>query len=257
MRNISAVIIAQDEADRLEACVASCRSFADEVVVVDGGSRDGTPDLARSLGCAVYENEWPGYGPQRNFGAERAAHDWVFWIDADEIVSGALAAAIRDWKLDGRSGPSAFAVERVGDFWGRWLFGASEWLVRLYDRRGGGVSDVVVHEEVEVAGETGRLAGRLWHYGFRSLSDHVVRFDRYTTLEAEKAWGMGRRFSLWRLLWRPPARLAQMLFLRGMYREGAAGLAVCALWVQYEAMRELKLREMAWRERGEEHDAAA
>ena len=83
MPAVSVVIIAKEEVDRLESCVASCQSFADEIVVIDGGSEDGTPGLARSLGCAVYENDWPGYGPQRNFGAEHAANDWIFWIDAD------------------------------------------------------------------------------------------------------------------------------------------------------------------------------
>jgi glycosyltransferase involved in cell wall biosynthesis len=256
MPDVSAVIIARDEADRLESCVVSCRQFADEIVVVDGGSEDGTPDLARRLGCVVYENEWPGYGPQRNFGAERAANDWIFWIDADEVVGADLAAAIGEWKAGGEDGARTLAVERVGDFMGRWLFGAAEWLVRLYDRRSCRIAEVEVHESVEGGGEPARLSGRLWHYGYRSLSDHVVRFDRYTTLEARKAWGEGRRFSFWRLLWRPPARVVQMLLLRRMYREGAAGMAVCALWFEYEAMRELKLRELAWRERGEEHDAA-
>lgn len=255
MPAVSVVIIAKDEVERLESCVTSCRPFADEVVVVDGGSEDGTVELARSLDCAVYENDWPGYGPQRNFGAERAANDWIFWVDADEIVGAELAASIADWKIDVPGEAGAFAVERVGDFMGRWLFGASEWLVRLYDRRSCRVTDAIVHEAVEGCGKPGRLRGHLWHYGFRSISDHVVRFDRYTTLEAEKALAAGRRFRLWRLLWRPPARLVQFLFRRRMYREGAAGLAVCALWVEYEAMRELKLRELEWRERGERHDA--
>lgn len=255
MLGVSAVIIAKDEVERLEPCVAACQVFADEVVVVDGGSADGTQELARRLGCVVYENKWPGYGPQRNFGAERASHDWIFWVDADEIVGAELAAAILAWKADPSTGPAALSVERVGDFMGRWLYGASEWLVRLYDRRACRIADVVVHESVEGCENPARLPGRLWHYGFRSLSDHAVRFDRYTTLEAEKAWGRGRRFSLWRLFWRPPARLLEVLFGRRMYREGAAGLAVCVLWVEYEVMRELKLRELAWRERGEKHDA--
>jgi glycosyltransferase involved in cell wall biosynthesis len=254
MRGVSAVIIAQDEAERLESCVDSCRAFADEIVVVDGGSEDGTPELARSLGCVVYENPWPGYGRQRNFGAERAAHDWIFWIDADEVVGADLATSISDWKGGSPDAGHAFAVERVGDFMGRWLFGAAEWLVRLYDRTSCRISEVPVHEEVEGGGEPARLSGRLWHHGFRSISDHVVRFDRYTGLEAEKAWQRGRRFSLWRMLWRPPARLLQRFFLQRMYREGVAGLAVCALWAEYEVMRELKLRELAWIDQGRPRD---
>ncbi len=256
MPPVSAVIITKDEAERLEACVTSCRAFATEVVVVDGGSSDGTVDLARRLGCAVFENPWPGFGAQRNFGATRAGHDWIFWIDADEVVGGELAAALRLWSDGPDDGPRAFAVERVGDFMGRWLFGASEQLVRLYDRRVCSVTEVAVHEEVISPAATGKLGGRLWHFGFRSLSDHAKRFDTYTTLEAEKAWEAGRRYSRLRLLWRPPARLFHTLFRRCMYREGAVGVAVAALWFQYEIMRELKLRERAWRESGRHHEPA-
>lgn len=251
---VSAVIIAKDEAQRLRACVESCAPFADEVVVVDSGSTDGTVELARELGCVVIENEWPGFGAQRNVGAVRAANDWIFWIDADEVVGGDLATAIAAWKQGPDSGPRAFEVERVGDFMGRWIEGGAEWMVRLYDRRACKVTDVAVHEAVEGFTESGRLPGRLWHYGFRSLSDHVRRFDGYTTLEAEKAAAAGRRFSYLRLLWRPPARFVQMLLLRRMYRNGAAGLAICVLWFEYEAMRELKLRERAWLEKGAPHD---
>ena len=256
MLDVSAVIITKDEAERLESCVRSCRPFADEIVVVDSGSSDGTPELARSLGCAVFEAQWLGFGPQRNFGAERASHDWIFWIDADEVVSVDLAAAISIWKAAQSAQPTALDVERIGDFMGRWLHGASERLVRLYDRRACRITEVPVHEEVEGCAVPGQLPGRLWHYGFRSLSDHIARFDRYTTLEAEKAWAKGRRFSFLRLLWRPPARLLKTLFGRGMYREGIAGLAVCALWVEYEVMRELKLWELAWQDRGGAHDLA-
>jgi glycosyltransferase involved in cell wall biosynthesis len=254
MPAISVAIIAKDEAERLRPCVESCRPFADEVVVIDSGSSDGTQALARELGCVVVESEWKGYGPQRNVAAANAAHDWIFWIDADEVVDAELAASIGAWKAGSGAGPSAFEVERVGDFFGRWMPGAAEKMTRLYDRRVCRVSDDVVHERVIGCGAPGPLTGRLWHFGFRSLSDHTVRFDRYTTLESEKAWDGGARFSWFRLLWRPPARFLHVLFRRGMYREGAAGVAIAFLWLQYDAMSELKLREREWARKGRPHD---
>jgi glycosyltransferase involved in cell wall biosynthesis len=255
MPAISVAIIAKDEAERLRACVESCRAFADEVVVVDSGSSDGTQALARELGCAVFESEWRGYGPQRNVAAAHATHDWIFWIDADEVVGDALAASLAAWKTGAGERPSAFTVERVGDFLGRWVPGAAERMTRLYDRRACRVSDDVVHERVIGCEAAGDLSGRLWHYGFRSISDHTVRFDRYTTLEAEKAWSSGARFSWSRLLLRPPARFLHVLFRRRMYREGAAGFAIAFLWLYYDATRELKLREREWELKGRPHDS--
>jgi glycosyltransferase involved in cell wall biosynthesis len=258
VHSLSAVIITRNEAARLERCVEACRAFADEVVVVDSGSDDGTVELARSLGCSVHENPWPGFGRQRNVAAGLARHDWILWVDADEVVGAGLAEALRGWKRTAAAEPVAFRVERIGDFMGRWLERASQRHLRLYDRRLCRVTDVPVHEEVDPGGaRVGDLPGVLWHHGFRSISDHVERFDRYTTLEAQKAHAAGRSFSAWRLLWRPPARLLQRLVLQRLYRKGVAGLAVCALWVHYELMRELKLRELEWRAAGapEEREA--
>jgi glycosyltransferase involved in cell wall biosynthesis len=205
----------------------------------------------------VLENPWPGFGRQRNFGAEHATHDWLFWIDADEVAGADLARAIERWKDSTEKTPAALSVTRIGDFLGLWLEGKAETLVRLYDRRRCRVADVVVHETVQVDGhDVAHLSGTLWHYGFRSLSDHVTRFDRYTTLEAEAALDRGRRFSLWRLLLRPPARFALELIVRRLYRKGLTGFAVCFLWVFYEVMAELKLLELEWRRRGGEHEPA-
>ncbi|HEY1360234.1 MAG TPA: glycosyltransferase family 2 protein [Thermoleophilaceae bacterium] len=252
------MIVAQDEEERLERCVASCRSFADEIVVVDGGSSDGTVETAQRLDCTVLENPWPGFGRQRNFGAEHAAHDWVFWIDADEVVGADLARAIEDWKHSEDDDRTAgLSVRRVGDFMGQWLEGKAGTLVRLYDRRRCRVAEVPVHETVQTDGQpVTELGGTLWHYGFRSLSDHVRRFDRYTTLEAEAALESGRRFSFGRLLLRPPTRFLKELVGSRLYSNGLPGLTVCLLWVYYELMAELKLLELEWRRRGGQHERA-
>ncbi len=248
------MIIAKDEAERLERCVAAVRAIADEVLVVDGGSSDGTVELARWLGCRVIENPWPGYGRQRNFGAEQAANDWILFVDADEVVGPDLAEALLAWKAAPPETTAAYSVRRVGDFMGRWLEARAERLVRLYDRRRCRVSDVAVHEVVETNGQpVGELPGTLWHYGFHSVSDHVKRFDRYAALEAEAAWERGRRFSWRRLLLRPPALLVQTLVGQRLYRQGIAGLAACFLLVQREVLRELKLRELEWRDDGSPH----
>ncbi len=250
-RAITAVVIAQDEAGRLPDCVGSVRPFADEVLVVDGGSRDATVAVARDLGCTVVENPWPGYGAQRNVGARAARHDWLFWIDADEVAGSELAGAIARWRAAPDGGPSAYGVHRVGDFLGRWLPGAGDWHVRLYDRRAHAVAERDVHEAVELGGATaGRLEGVLWHHGFRSIDDHVARFNRYTALEAGQAFAAGRRFSVARLLWRPPARIVQKLAVERMVRQGVAGVAVALLWAYYEVLRELKLYERQWRAQG-------
>jgi glycosyltransferase involved in cell wall biosynthesis len=244
------VIITKDEAERIAGCIESVASVSDETLVVDSGSSDETVAIAERLGCRVLVNPWPGYGPQRNFGAGHATHDWILWLDADERVGDDLGRSLAEWKERSSAGAVAFRVRRIGDFMGRWLPEAGEWQVRLYDRGRCGILERLVHERVDPhGGAVATLEGTLWHPGFRSLHDHVDRFNRATSLDARATAQEGRRFSLSRLLARPPLRFAQRYLLQRLYRHGVAGLTVALLWAYYEAQHELKLYELEWRAR--------
>jgi glycosyltransferase involved in cell wall biosynthesis len=248
MRAISVVIIAQNEAERIAVAIRSAQRFADEVLVVDGGSTDGTRERARALRCVVLDNPWPGYAKQRNFGAARAAHPWIFMLDADEEVGDDLAASLNQWKAASAKVAEAFEVRRVGDFLGRWLPGAAEHLVRLYHRERFGIRDVPVHETPDTGdAPVARLQGTLWHHGFRSIGDHIRRFEAYADLEAHTAFARGQRFALWRLLLRSPARFVQWYVWRRTAAQGVPGLFVALLWVYYELALHMKLYELEWR----------
>lgn len=244
------MIIARNEAERIAWCIESVASVSDETLVVDSASADDTVAIAQRLGCRVLVNDWPGYGPQRNFGADQAAHDWILWLDADERLGDDLGRALVEWKRRPPAGVVAFRVRRVGDFMGRWLPEAADWQVRLYDRRRCRVLERLVHERVDPrGGVVAALEGTLWHAGFRSLHDHVERFNHYTSLEARAAAQEGRRFSVVRLVGRPPLRFAQRYLLQRLYRHEAAGFTVALLWTYYEALVELKLLELDRRAR--------
>ena len=90
---LSVVLITQNASAQLADCLASV-AFADEVVVVDSGSTDGTVALAERYGARVIAKEWLGYGRQKQFALEQAANDWVLCLDADERVSPELAASL-------------------------------------------------------------------------------------------------------------------------------------------------------------------
>ncbi|MBE9141552.1 glycosyltransferase family 2 protein [Nodosilinea sp. LEGE 07088] len=246
-RLISVVIITQDEAERTARAIQSCLPFADEIVVVDGGSKDATVQTAQALGCQVYVNPWPGYAQQRNFGAAKAASDWIFMLDSDETVDADLAQALNAWKQRPADGVYAFRVKRIGNFFDAWLETTSDQLIRLYHRQQISIPEVVVHEEPDPGNlPVGTLTGTIWHYGFRSLHDHVLRFNKYTDLDAQALLKKGRTFSPLRLLARPVARFLQKYLLQRMYRKGMAGLTVALLWSYYEILRELKLYELTW-----------
>lgn len=239
---VSVVMIAQDEAARIGAAIRSCAPFADEVVVVDGGSSDDTVAVCEALGARVVRNPWPGYAAQRALSITEAHGDWVFVLDADEVVGAELAQEIRAVTRRPDPDVDAYELVRVGDFFGHWV--GPDRQVRLCRRAQAQITDVAVHERITVPeGRLGVLRGPLWHYGFRSISDHVRRVDHYTDLESETALAAGRRFSLGRLLWRPPAHFGLEYVGRGLFRKGMAGFAVAGFWALYEVLVELKLYE--------------
>jgi glycosyltransferase involved in cell wall biosynthesis len=247
IRSISAVIIAQNEADCIAQAVQSCLPFADEVVVVDGGSEDETVEIARQAGAVIYHNPWPGYAKQRNYGACEAKHDWIFVLDADEVVDDTLAASLNDWKRQPQLQARAFSINRIGDFLGVWLSSRPETHVRLYDRHRFHFPDVLVHEAVNVGNDRViKLPGTVFHPGFRTISELVQRFNTYTDLDARKAHAEGKRFNLLRFLLKPPAKFVQMYIRNGMILQGKAGLFISSLWSYYILLKEIKLYEIDW-----------
>jgi len=183
---LSVTIIAKDEEDRLPSALASA-AFADEiVVVVDAASTDRTASVARAAGTRALVLPFDGFGPQKNAAADAASHPWVLNLDADEIVSPALAAEILE-TVARDPGVAAFRVPIHLEFLGRALrFGRHTVSapVRLYRRDRARYSGDAVHEKVLHEGPAPRLRGRIVHRSYRDLAHYLEKFDRYTTLAA-------------------------------------------------------------------------
>ena len=187
LSRISVVMIVRDAAATLAPTLDSVRDFG-EVLLYDNGSRDDTRAIAaRYPNVKVHNGEFRGFGPTRNAAAELARSDWVFSLDADEIVEPGLAAAIAGLALD--KPQQAYAVERQNVFLGRRIRHGgwgSQWLTRLYHRRRHRFTDVAVHEKVELQlGEQALpLTGVLRHTAMRDAGDFLVKMHRYTMLKA-------------------------------------------------------------------------
>jgi glycosyltransferase involved in cell wall biosynthesis len=221
---LSAVLITRDAAASIAECLASV-AFCDEILVVDSGSRDATSEIARTQGARVIHQDWLGYGPQKQFAVEQAAHDWVLCVDADERVTSKLRASI----LAVLSEPTcdAYRFPRCNRFMGRYLRhgeGYPDWSLRLFDRRHARWSDDAVHEKVITDGPVGTLAGDLLHDSAETLASYLAKQDRYTTLAAEAALADGRRASLVRQLLSPLVRFIKFYFLRLGFLDGWPGL---------------------------------
>lgn len=187
LSRISVVMIVRDAAVTLAATLDSVREFG-EVLLYDNGSRDETLAIAaRYANVKIHKGTFTGFGPTRNAAAALAANDWIFSLDADEVVEPGLAAAIAGLALD--KPEQAYSVERQNFLLdkrvrhGGW---GSQPLTRLYNRRTHQFNAVAVHEKVELqAGERAvPLTGVLRHTAMRDAGDFLVKMHRYTMLKA-------------------------------------------------------------------------
>lgn len=253
---ISATVITLDEEANLGRCLASLRGVADEVVVLDSGSRDRTEQIAREGGARFFPQPWLGYGPQKNAATDRATHDWILSLDADEALSDELRASLVALKAAG-PGADAYEVSRLNWYCGRFLR-HSGWYpdrkVRLWRKGAARWSDATIHELVEPApgARVGRLRGDLLHYTCLTRAQHLRTIERFTTLSAEALARAGRDASPWKRVASPAAHFLRDYVLKLGFLDGIQGFHACRLsayatWLKYEKLRRLRRGERAGR----------
>ena len=248
MPKVSVTIISLNEAGHIAAAIDSA-AWADEVVVVDSGSRDSTVEIARAKGARVSERAWTGYVDQKNHAASLAANDWIFSLDADERITPALAGEIQG--LQTTDPPRrGYRAPRVAFHLGRWVRTTDFYpdpQTRLYDRRAGRFQGKYVHESVTVDGPVGRLTHEIEHYSFRDLEDQLSRINHYTTLAARQMYEAGRRTSALELLIHPPAAFLRNYVLRRGMLDGTVGFTISAINAYSVFLKFAKLRELQGR----------
>jgi glycosyltransferase involved in cell wall biosynthesis len=246
---LSAVLITRNAANVLDACLESL-AFADEIVVVDSASTDATAEIAQRRGARVVQKEWLGFGRQKQFAVEQAAHDWVLCLDSDERVSPELAASIAA-AVTAPVSP-VYRMARRNRFLGRWLShgeGYPDWSPRLFNRMNARWSDDLVHEKVLFSVTPGTLKGDLMHDSSDDLAAYLERQNRYTTLAARQAYELGRSVGLVHLLLSPVVRFFKFYVFRLGFLDGLAGLMHISIGCMNSYLKYAKLIELRRAER--------
>lgn len=252
---ISVFIIAKNEADRIPAAIKSVIDWVDEVIVIDSGSTDDTVKVSQELGARVVYNEWKGYGPQKVYGETLCRNDWLFNVDADEIIDQTLRDSItslfdREIDKESFSYHYAYIVRRklVCPFESKaGPMAPSDTQVRLYNKKYAGFKDSTVHDSVVLkhsgAGTYGRLEGIMLHRCFRSFSHAVEKINFYSTMQAQDMVAKGRNPSALRILLEPLLTFLKAYFLRRYMFLGVNGFVESIIYSFARTIRLAKARE--------------
>ncbi|MBF6615826.1 MAG: glycosyltransferase family 2 protein [Candidimonas sp.] len=194
---LSVIIITKDEAGHIADCIDSV-SFADEIIVVDSGSQDGTREIAAARGARVsLAADWPGFGRQKNRALDLATCEWVLSIDADERVTPELAQEIQ--QVIAAPSADAYKIARLSNFGGRWIRHSGWWpdhVLRLFRRGTARFKDVPVHESVQTTAPVALLHGHFLHYPYANLETFIAKINHYSSEAAAAMHARGKQTSV-------------------------------------------------------------
>jgi glycosyltransferase involved in cell wall biosynthesis len=241
---ISVTILVKNGERYLKRVLESLSIF-EEVIVYDTGSTDKTKEIAQTFSnVKLFEGPFEGFGPTHNHISELCTHDWILSIDADEVISDRFKQNILQQKLD----PTKVYAFPYYNFYKethiKWCGWHPEKRLRLYNRKCTRFSDSLVHEkllhkEMEVV----LLPYPVNHYTYSSLSEFLVKMERYSTLFAEQNAGkrssspfIALKHSIWTFF--------KSYFLRWGFLGGYEGLLVSSYMAHTAFYKYLKLYEM-------------
>lgn len=246
MTRLSAIIITKNEESNLPRLLKSI-AWADEIVVVDSHSQDQTVAIAKQFGAQVHQMDWIGFGPAKRAAADFATGDWLLSVDADEEVTPELAAEIQS-AVQGNGDVAGYYIPRRTSFLGRWIYHCGWYpdpVLRLFRKENGTFDDALVHERVNLIGQTGRLQNELLHYSYPDLELYLEKLNRYTSLGAEEAWREGKRAGLMQILVKPPVTFAKHYLVKKGFLDGIEGFILSALSAMSVLVKYAKLRQLS------------
>lgn len=244
MVQISLVIIAYNEEKNLPACLDAARQVADEIIVVDSGSSDHTPEICRDYGVNYLLHPWEGYSGSKNFGNSLAKFPWILSLDADEVLSTELINQILQVKI--QPSADAYSLNRLTNYCGKWI------------RHGGWYPDVKirlwrkdiaswqgeVHEELVFKDKVklSHLQGDLLHYSIPTPEVHRQQILKYSSIWAKSAYQTGKKASIVNLLVKPLFRFLSTYFFKLGFLDGSEGFTIARMSAWSVYLRYSKLR---------------
>ena len=243
-RKITAYVISFNEARQIRAVLESVK-WADEIIIVDSFSTDGTVEIAREFGARIISEKFCGFGRLRNFALDAARNDWIFSIDADERCTPEFADELRETLVEPRH--AAYFVPRRNTFLGQPVHYGGMYpdyrQPQVFDRREFRYREDLVHEGFDCSGSIGYFKTPIWQHPWPTLIVVLGKMDRYTTLMAQRRFEDGQRSSLLKMLFAPPFGFARKYISQQGFRDGMPGFIMAVLHGYYTFVKYAKLWE--------------
>jgi glycosyltransferase involved in cell wall biosynthesis len=247
--DLSLVVVARDEADRIARCLRSVPGDIERIVVLDASTADATARVAAACGARVVIRPWPGHVAQKNHGLSLATRSWVLSLDADEWLSPEAARAIAE-ALAQPGSAAGFSFPRRNVWLGRPLR-AGRWYpdrkVRLVRRGAARWAGDDPHDRLEVDGSVRPLQGDIHHVPYRTFWEHLATIDRYSRTSAASLHARGLRARRWDPWVRPALHIVDAVLARAGWRDGADGLALAGLGAVHVHLKWSRLRRLGSR----------
>lgn len=258
---LSVIIPCKNERRNIRPCIEAVRSIADEILIADSGSTDGTLDIVRQIGgCRIIEREYVNSADFKNWAIPQAAHEWILLVDADERVTAELATEIKHVLTAPPNEVDGYWIDRLNHFLG-YRIRHSGWsrddVIRLFRRDKSRYETRWVHSEVALPPDrTRRLQAPMHHYTMWNSDDFMYKLNRYASWGARHMRDKGRRPSRLGMVFRGPMRFLQLYFLRLGFLDGVPGLQVCTYQAFYSYLKQAKLWEIHYAQEQPDPEAA-
>jgi len=247
MPKISALLITYNEILHIKEVLENL-SFADEIIVVDSFSTDGTVEAIKDFPqVQLFQNPFVDFTSQRTFALTKASFDWILFIDADERLPAAAIAEIQA-EIQKPNAHDAYWMRRKIYFKGRRLrFGGrmTDKIHRLFQKgKARYKPGRLVHEKLEVNGSTGLLKNALNHYPYQSFAHYEAKRIHYAKLKARELKAQGKKpNAVWYFL-KAVYKFVRHYFLKLGIFDGLSGLVLAYLTAKYVYMRYVYFKQL-------------
>ncbi len=237
MKNISVVISAYNEEEKIEDCLKSVKNLADEIIFIDNSSSDKTSQIAKKYTDKIFTlpNDPVMLNRNKNYGFAKADGKWIISLDADERITAELSSEIK--KVVSGGVYSGFEIPRKNIIFGKWIRHSIWWPdynLRLFQKGAGKFPLKHVHEKLELVGEVGKLQNPMVHYNYQTVSQYIKKLDNtYTESEAQNFIQSGKDIHWFDAIRWPIRDFVKTYFFQEGYKDGLHGLVLSQLQAFY------------------------